>query len=313
MAELDTKQYKFPDEEGNDVSFELEDDPVVEVVDDTPPEDRNRKPMAEAPKDFSDEELESYNESVKKRIQHFTKGYHEERRAKESATREREEALRLAQAVLDENKMLKGSLNQGHTALLEQAKKVMDNEMAMAEAKMRIAYEAGDSSAIAEAQKELTTTVLKADKIANFKPTPLQESSNEVQIQQRQPEQPRLHHKTENWRSRNPWFGQNRRMTSYALALHEELTQDERIDPTSDEYYQRIDAEMKDRFPDAFESGRQVNANSSSMKSNVAPATRSTAAKKIVLTTSQVNIAKKLGIPLEVYAKEVAKQNRRGE
>jgi hypothetical protein len=313
MAELDTKQYKFPDEEGNDVAFELEDEPIVEVVDDTPPEDRNRKPMAEAPKDFSDEELESYNESVKKRIQHFTKGYHEERRAKEAATREREEALKLAQAVLEENQKLKGSLNQGHTALLEQAKKVMDNELSMAEARLRIAYESGDSSAIAEAQRELTTTVLKADKIENFKPTPLQESRNEVQIPQRQPEQPRLHYKTEDWRSRNPWFGQNRRMTSYALALHEELTQDERIDPTSDEYYQRIDAEMKDRFPDAFESGRQMNATPSSNKSNVAPATRSTAAKKIVLTTSQVNIAKKLGIPLEVYAKEVAKQNRRGE
>jgi len=313
MADLDTKPYKFPDEEGNDVAFELEGEPEVEVIDDTPPEDRGRKPMAEAPKDFSDEELESYNESVKKRIQHFTKGYHEERRAKEAAAREREEALKLAQAVLEENKKLKGSLNQGHTALLEQAKKVVDNEIAMAEAKMRIAYESGDSGAIAEAQRELTTVVLKADKIANFKPTPLQESQTEVQIQQRQPEQPRLHHKTENWRSRNPWFGQNRRMTSYALALHEELTQDERIDPTSDEYYQRIDAEMRNRFPDAFESERQVDATPSPKKSNVAPATRSTAAKKIVLTTSQVNIAKKLGIPLEVYAKEVAKQNRRGE
>jgi hypothetical protein len=313
MADLQETPYKFPDENGNDVAFELEGEPVVEVVDDTPANDRGRKPMTEAPKDFSDEELESYNESVKKRIQHFTKGYHEERRAKEAAAREREEALKLAQAVIEENQKLKGSLNQGHTALLEQAKKVVDNEVAMAEAKMRIAYESGDSSAIAEAQRELTTTVLKADKIANFKPAPLQEGQSQVQTPQRQPEPQRLHHKTEDWRSRNPWFGQNRRMTSYALALHEELTQDERIDPTSDEYYQRIDAEMKSRFPDAFESERQVDATPSPKKSNVAPATRSTSAKKIVLTQSQVNIAKRLGIPLEVYAKEVAKQNRRGE
>jgi hypothetical protein len=313
MADLQDKPYKFPDEEGNDVAFELEGEPVVEVVDDTPAADRGRKPMAEAPKDFSDEELESYNESVKKRIQHFTKGYHEERRAKEAASREREEALRLAQTVIEENQKLKGSLNQGHTALLEQAKKVVDNEVAMAEAKMRIAYESGDSSAIAEAQRELTTTVLKADKIANFKAPSLQEGQSQVQTPQRQPEPQRLYHKTEDWRSRNPWFGQNRRMTSYALALHEELTQDERIDPTSDEYYQRIDAEMKSRFPDAFESERQVDATPSPKKSNVAPATRSTATKKIVLTQSQVNIAKRLGIPLEVYAKEVAKQNRRVE
>jgi hypothetical protein len=307
MAET---QYKFPDEQGNEEAYTVEADPEVEIVDDTPTEDRNRKPMAEAPKEFTDDELETYNESVKKRIQHFTKGYHEERRAKEAAHREREEALQLARQVLQENQQLKGSLNQGHTALLEQAKKVVENEISMAEAKMRIAYESGDSSAIAEAQKELTTTVLKADKIANFKPTPLQAQENQVQTVQQQPA-PRLHYKTEDWRSRNPWFGQNRRMTSYALALHEELTQDERLEPTSDEYFQRIDAEMKNRFPDAF--GVTVDATPSQMKSNVAPATRSTAAKKIVLTQSQVNIAKRLGLPLDVYAKEVAKQNRRVE
>ena len=303
-------QYKFPDEQGNEEAYTVEADPEVEIIDDTPQEDRNRKPMAEAPKDFTDDELETYNDSVKKRIQHFTKGYHEERRAKESATREREEALILAQQVIQENQRLKGSLNQGHTALLEQARKVVDNEVAMAEAKMRIAYESGDSGAIAEAQRELTTTVLKADKIANFKPAPLQDTQNAVQTTQQQPAQ-RLHYKTEDWRSRNPWFGQNRRMTSYALALHEELTVDERIQPTSDEYYQRIDAEMKNRFPDAF--GGNVDATPSQKKSNVATATRSTAAKKIVLTQSQVNIAKRLGLPLDVYAKEVAKQNRRVE
>ena len=307
MAET---QYKFPDEQGNEEAYTVEADPEVEIVDDTPTEDRNRKPMAEAPKEFTDDELETYNESVKKRIQHFTKGYHEERRAKEAAHREREEALQLARQVLQENQQLKGSLNQGHTALLEQAKKVVENEISMAEAKMRIAYESGDSSAIAEAQKELTTTVLKADKIANFKPTPLQAQENQVQTVQQQPA-PRLHYKTEDWRSRNPWFGQNRRMTSYALALHEELTQDERLEPTSDEYFQRIDTEMKNRFPDAF--GVTVDATPSQKKSNVAPATRSTAAKKIVLTQSQVNIAKRLGLPLDVYAKEVAKQNRRVE
>ena len=122
-------QYKFPDEQGNEEAYTVEADPEVEIIDDTPQEDRNRKPMAEAPKDFTDDELETYNDSVKKRIQHFTKGYHEERRAKESATREREEALILAQQVIQENQRLKGSLNQGHTALLEQARKVVDNEV----------------------------------------------------------------------------------------------------------------------------------------------------------------------------------------
>ena len=173
MPELDTKQYKFPDEEGNDVAFELEDEPIVEVEDDTPPEDRNRKPMVEPPKDFSDEELESYNESVKKRIQHFTKGYHEERRAKEAAHREREEALKLAQSVLEENKKLKGSLSQGQSALIEQAKKVVANEIEDAKRKYKEAYESGDAEALVSAQEELTTAKLKADRVNNFRPAKL--------------------------------------------------------------------------------------------------------------------------------------------
>ena len=301
MAE--NRTFKFPDE----VEQEEDQKPDIEVVDDTPEPDRGRVPADEPPKEFSDDELETYNDSVKKRIKHFTKGYHDERRAKEAAFREREEALKLAQNVVEENKKLKGSLTQGQTALLEQAKKVVDNEIQTAKTKYKNAYELGDAEALAEAQSELTAVTIKAERLHNFKPAPLQEEKNEVQTQVTQPV---LDRKAEEWKDKNRWFGQNRRMTSYALAIHEELTQDERLNPSSEEYYRRIDSEMRTRFPDAFDSDTEVDASPPPKKSVVAPATRSTASKKIVLTQSQVNIAKRLGVSLEDYARQVAKERK---
>jgi hypothetical protein len=162
------REFKFPDEIENKI--EVEEAPELEIVDDTPEPDRGRKPADEPPKEFSDDELETYNESVKKRIKHFTKGYHDERRAKEAAFREREEALKLAQSVVEENKKLKGSLNQGQFALLEQAKKVVENELQVAKNKYKAAYEIGDSDAMAEAQSELTAVTIKARELHNFKP-----------------------------------------------------------------------------------------------------------------------------------------------
>jgi hypothetical protein len=296
------RTFRFPDE----IEEKVDETPELEIIDDAPVVDQGRKPADEPPKEFSEDELETYNDSVKKRIKHFTKGYHDERRAKEAAFREKEEALRLAQSVVEENKKLKGSLSQGQTALLEQAKKVVDNEIQAAKNKYKSAYELGDSDALAEAQSELTAVTIKAERLHNFKPAPLQEEKNEVQTQVTQPQQ--LDRKAEAWKEKNNWFGSDRRMTSYALAIHEELTQDERLNPSSDEYYRRIDSEMRTRFPDAFESDTEVDASPPPKKSIVAPATRSTASKKIVLTQSQVNIAKRLGVSLEDYARQVAKQ-----
>ena len=301
--------FKFPDEIDNDSKKveSKEDDFEIEVIDDTPEEDRNRKPMEEAPKDISEEELNKYDESVKKRIQHFTKGYHEERRAKEAALREREEAVRAAQAIAEENRRLKGSLSEGQTALLEQAKKVVQNELDVAKRNYKSAYEAGDSEALLAAQEEMTNAKIKADKVNNFKPAPLQTDNNVVQPQQQVTDP-----KVTEWTHRNPWFGQNRKMTAYVMAVHEDLINNERVSPTSDEYYRRIDSEMRERFPDQFESETPADASPQRQRSNVvAPATRSTAAKKIVLTKTQVQIAKKLGVPLDLYAKKVAEENRR--
>ena len=323
---MEKTEFEFPDESvdnprkgGKVVETEeklevvSEDDkPEIEVVDDTPPEDRGRKPMAEPPKEMTDEELDKYDESVRKRIQHFTKGYHEERRAKETAMREREEAIRAAQAIAEENKKLKGSLSQGQTALLEQAKKVVAGELETAKRKYKEAYEAGDSDALLAAQEELTSAKIKADKVNNFRPAPLQEEKTEVQTAQ-QPQAPRRDPRVDEWQERNPWFGTNRKMTAYAVAVHEDLVLNEGVSTTSAEYFSRLDKEMRDRFPDAFESEKPADATPQRSKPSnvVAPATRSTAPRKVVLTKSQVEIAKRLGVPLELYARKVADEMRK--
>lgn len=321
---MDKVEFSFPDEEKDnprkggavvEAEEKVEDDkPEIEVVDDTPEADRNRPPMAEPPKEVTDEELAKYDEGVRKRIQHFTKGYHEERRAKEAAQREKDEAIRIAQQLVEENKKLKGSLSQGQNALLEQAKKVVANELDEAKRKYKNAYESGDPDALVEAQELLTSAKIKAERVNNFKPAPVQEEKNEVQILQQTQQAPQVDPKLRAWQDENPWFGPNKRMTAFALGLHEELVADG-ISAGSDDYYAAIDKEMRSRFPDVFESGqteKPENASPSPKKSNVvAPATRSTAPRKIVLTKSQVEIAKRLNVPLELYARKVADEIRK--
>lgn len=307
------EKFQFPDEAKADkpaedkVEFEIEGDaaPEIEVVDDTPEVDRGRTPMKEPPAEVTDEELAQYNESVKKRIQHFSRGYHDERRAKEAALREREEAVRIAQALAEENKKLQGSLGKGQQALLEQAKQVVSSEVEQAKRKLKEAHEAGDTEAFIAAQEELTAAKIKAERINNFKPAPLQEEKPAVQSAPQPPSAPAPDPKALAWQKANPWFGSNRRMTAVAMEIHNELVESG-LDPTSDTYYERINSEVRQMFPSAFPSEK-----SSAKSSVVAPATRSTAPKKIVLTQTQVSLAKRLGVPLELYAKQVAEEMRK--
>jgi hypothetical protein len=318
MAEIEKIEFTFPDEEldnprkgGKVVESEAEDKPDIEVVDDTPPEDRGRKPMAEPPKEITDDELSKYDEGVQKRIKHFSKGYHEERRAKEIAQREKDEAIRLAQTILAENNQLKGSVNQNQAALLEQAKRVVVSEVDDAKRLYKEAYESGDSDKLVEAQEALTNAKIRADKVNNFRHTPLQVQETPVQTTPQQAQPAPVDNKLLAWQDDNQWFGKNRRMTSYALGLHEDLLE-EGIPAGSDEYYRRINADVKERFPEELGAGGSVDAKPQRTKSNiVAPATRSTAPRKIVLTQTQVNLAKRFGLTLEQYAREVAKEMRK--
>ena len=311
------EEFKFPDEmaveappKGKPEEEKLE----IEVVDDTPEEDKGRKPMKEPPAEVTDDELEQYSEGVKKRIQHFSKGYHEERRAKETALREREEAVRIAQQLAEENKRLQGSLGQGQQALLEQAKRVVASEIEDAKRRLKEAHEAFDTEGIIDAQEALAKAVNRADRVNNLKPAALQPEKTDVQSTPRAVEAPaatQVDQKAIAWRESNPWFGSDDEMTAVALAVHKKLVESG-VDPTSDDYYNRINSRIKQLFPDVVKTEPEQDAEPpvKKVKSVVAPATRSTAPKKIVLTQSQVSIAKRLGVPLELYAKKVAEQMR---
>ena len=302
--------FKFPDEieekktAPEDIQVEVEgDEAEFEVVDDTPEQDRGRSPMKDPPPEVTDEELEKYSESVRNRIKHFSKGYHEERRAKEAALREKEEAIRLAQALTEQNKKLQGSVGQNQQALLEQAKRVVAAEVDKAKQKLKEAHESGDTEAFIAAQEELTAAKIKAERVANFKPPVAKPSQPVVKPVSTVAPPPPVDQKARAWQEANPWFGPNRGMTAFALAVHQDLV-DEGVDTTSETYYGRINKAVRDRFPEAFPSEKPKKS------SVVAPATRSVAPKKITLTQSQVNIAKRLGLTNEQYARAVAEQMR---
>lgn len=318
MAEIEKTEFEFPDEKAEaeakateEVKAAAPEEAEIEVVDDTPEVDRGRKPLAEPPKEFADDELAKYDASVQQRIKHFTKGYHDERRAKEAAMREKEEALRLAQSIIEENKKLKGSLGQNQQMMLESAKKLVASELEKAKVKYKEAYESGDPDAVADAQAALTAAAVKAERIQNYRPAPLQEKETGVQIPQTAaPQAPLPDYKAQKWQQENPWFGKDEEMTSFALGLHTKLV-NSGVDPRSDEYYERLNGRLKQVFPESFELEKPVDAPTPRPKSNVAPATRSTAPKKVVLTQTQVNIAKRLGVPLELYARKVAEEMRK--
>ena len=287
-----------------------DEDVDIEVVDDTPKKDRDRKP-SKPPEDLTDDELEQYSEKVKKRLQHFSKGYHDQRRAAEQAAREKAELEAMAARLVEENKKLKGTVGQNQQAMLEQAKKVAERELEDAKAKFKAAYDAGESDAVVAAQDELTNAKLKAERINNIKLPALQEQ--EIDVQQ-QTSAPAVDERATKWQKDNSWFGSDDEMTSFALGLHQKLVK-QGVNPRSDDYYEKINSRMRQVFPDAFDDADEGDVPEETKprrKTNVvAPATRSTAPKKIVLTQTQVALAKRLGVPLNEYAKQVAMEMRK--
>jgi hypothetical protein len=277
----------------------------IEVVDDTPKADRGRKP-SEPPEDVTEEELEDYSEKVQKRIKHFSKGYHDERREKERAIREREELERFAKQLVEENNKLKGDVTKNQTALIEQAKKNAESESDAAKQAYKTAYESGDPDAVLSAQEKLTAAKIKADRLANFKIPALQET--QVTVPSRTESAPQAGHdpRAEEWKTQNPWFNVDDEMTSLALGLHNKLIK-EGVSPQSDEYYERIDSRMRQVFPDNFEDADQQTEVTPKRSANVvAPATRSTAPKKVKLSQTQIALSKRLGLTPEQYARQVA-------
>ena len=308
MPEIEKQEFSFPDEEKK--KPESEDDGGVDV------EIENSALAKKTTSSNDDDELEKYDEKVKKRISDLQSGFHNERRRAEEAAREREEAVAFAQSVAEENKKLKGSLSEGQSALLEQAKKVVSNEVDDAKRRYKMAYESGDSDALVEAQELLTSAKIKMDRVNNFRPA-LQKEENEVKIAPREvPRQPQADPKAARWQSENSWFGSDDEMTSFALGLHTKLIKNG-IDPSSDEYYTRLNSRIRQVFPENFgldnnESETQTSSAPRQKSNVVAPATRSTSSSKIRLTPFQVTMAKKFGVSHELMAQKIA-ELRKGE
>ena len=282
----------------------------LEIEDDTPEEDRGKEPM---PKELVDEleadELEDYSEKVKTRLKQMKKVWHDERRAKEAADRERQQAIDFAQKILEENKRLKNTVSQGEKNLISTAMTAAELELQQARKVYKEAYDSGDSDQILDAQEKLTEVTSKLQELKKFKPS-LQEEETEVNIPAQQVPVARPDPKASSWQERNSWFGQDPEMTSAALGLHQKLV-DSGMNPTSDEYYQRIDSTMRRRFPEYFGDqetsdggGKPVQRTETKPATVVAPASRSTSSKKVVLKPSEVNLAKKLGLTPEQYAME---------
>lgn len=306
MPELE--EFQFPDEVENkkeDQSDKFE----IEIEDDTPPEDRGKKPSdPEFTAAADSDELEEYSDAAKKKISQVRKVMHDERRAKEAAMREQQEAIDLARKILEENKALKQRLTTGEEHLISTYKDSALKEVEMAKREYREAYESGDTDRIVDAQEKLTEAKLKVQQAQSFVPqrNTLQEQENEVKIEQQQQQRPQPDTKAEKWREGNTWFGQDEEMTSLALGVHEKLVKEHGMAyATTDEYYQRIDATMRKRFPEYF--NEEVEVETKKPSNVVAPATRSTSSKRIKLKQSQVNLAKKLGLTPEQYAQELIK------
>lgn len=313
---MDEVEFEFPDEK--EVKQEekgalVEDAVEIEVEDDTPVEDRNRTPLPkEIVEELDKDELTDYSEKVRSRMAQLKKVWHDERREKEAAAREREEAIRFAQAVAEENRKLKSTLTTGEKSYIEIAKEAAEHEMSLATREYREAYELADTDKMIEAQKRLNSAQMRLTQVQNYRPqyeNALQDTETTVYNRKQQPQVPKPDKKALAWQAKNDWFGRDSEMTSLALGLHEKLIRSGTT-PESDEYYATIDKTMRKRFPEYFE-GDTLEEDKPTQRTKpptvVAPATRSTAPKKVRLTDTQVRLAKKLGITPEQYAREAYK------
>lgn len=320
---MQNQEYKFPDEieaedqkEQIELDLETEEKVQIEIVDDTPPQDRNRKPLDREVADPTDDELNEYSAKVQKRMKELTHKSHDERRKAEALAREKAELERAAKVLAEENRRLQEYVQVGQTAYIDKSKSLAQIAIDNAKAKFKAALDIGDTDAAATAQQEMMAAQMELEQVNNFKPTPLRETEQPAYTQASRPEQApqnAIDNRSVEWASRNPWFERpgDEDMTGYAYGVHSKLVREYGAEYTrTDEYFNKIDAAVRKAFPDRFDDVEEVVEQPPKKQSRpntvVAPAQRSTAPKKIRLSLTQQNVAKRLGIPLELYAKKLA-------
>jgi len=308
MAEFEKQDFSFL-ESDDATPPEVE----LEIVDDTPEEDRiNAAPLPkEIVEEIDNDDLEAYSKEAKQRLLQMKKLINDERRAKEAIQRENEEAVRVANTIIEENKRLKGRLSDGEKVYVSTAKEKIASDLDQARRAYKEAYDSGDAERLVEAQERLTEIKFKAQEMDRYIPqydeNTLQSSEVDVQIPQQQSQPTRLDSKTQAWLDKNKWYGTDDDMSFLAMGIHKRLER-EGVPTGSDHYWNAIDTEMRRRFPEKFGEEAGTKSPATTRKSTVvAPATRSTSSKKITLNTRQMELAKKFKITPEQYYNELVK------
>ena len=305
----------------------------VQVVDDRPEEDQRESTASDSSSydGEHEEELSNVSNRVQNRIKKLKWQYHEERRAKEQSEKLASEAVHYTQGLQTENQRLLKLIQDSQTALVQQSKDRAQASLAVAQQNFKTAHESGETDEIAAAQQALTQAQLAQayapsygqQIIDNWRQKIASEPRQQApQAQQAAPpaSAPEPDPKALEWQEQNPWFGNDKEMTSLAYGVHEVLVGEQGVDPDTDQYYQLIDNRMRELFPGYFggsdgrtNEGSLVVETASRRKANpvVAPAARNNGAtpRKVTLTSTQVRLANRLGITPEMYAKQLMKEN----
>ena len=309
--------FKFPDEMENEVpevEASAEEKIEIEIVDDRPEEEqKNAQPLPEEiVQDIENDDLEQYSKEAKQRLLQMKKLINDERREKEQALREQQEAIRVAQSLVEETKKLRGRLTEGEKVYVSNAKEGAERQLELARIAYKEAYDSGDSDKVVDAQEKLTEAKFKIHQVESYRPqydeSALQTAENEVKIPEQSQQPQRLDSKTQSWLDKNSWYGVDDDMSFLAMGIHRRLERDG-VTTGSDQYWNAIDTEIKKRFPEKFAGDNNSETKDSVKKPStvVAPATRSTSPKKIRLTQTQLALAKKFKLSPEQYALELTK------
>ena len=292
-------QYELDVSDAQETEIELGDEPKI-VETEAEPQEAVAEVVTE-----DDSEHEEYSASVKKRINRLTKKMRE-------AERQREEALRYAQQVQTESEQLRTRVNSLDHGYMTEYGNRLNVEHRQAENDYKRAVELGDPDATLEAQRKLTELSIQANQYTQAQQAAQQRQQYEQQYAQQaaqqpaQPAQPQAPDpKAEEWAKKNEWFGQDEAMTFAAFGVHKKLVEDEGFDPQSDDYYNELDNRMRDEFPHKLNNTGSERRPAQTVAGVSRSTTGRTNSKRVKLSPTQVAIAKKLGVPLEEYAKYV--------
>lgn len=293
--DFDDKGEPVKQEEVVEEKIEVEEAPASDPQDKTFENERTTKLDKKEDKD----ELKEYSDGVQKRIAKLTRKMRE-------AERQREEAVQYAQAAKQDKDRLESKLSTLDKSYVKEFESRVTTNMDAARQSLKVAIEAGDVDGQVKAQEQMARLAQDASRLGALKTLNEEAPKQEKPVYQAPtPKRQQTDPKAEAWAKENTWFGTDSAMTHTAFDLHKTLVEQEGYDPQSDEYYQEVDSRIRLEFPHKF--GNTVEKQTSKPTQNVASATRSskTGRKQVRLTPSQVAIAKKLGVPLEEYAKQL--------